>query len=159
MSLHHQNSIESFHPDNASNSPSPLIFSQPLAGFKRWQQRPFHLISLRKNKAGRLQEGENLAMEVPAAYLLGVQLICSISKARTPLSFAFSLLLLKSFLSAISAMNHQDLKLQTSEHLGLAQAQHGMQARGISPATQEKPFPLNHWCRPLESSNNTTISI
>lgn len=135
VSLHHQYSIKSFHPDEARNSPFPLIFFQPLADCKRWQQRPFHLISLRKNKACRLQEGENLATKVPAAYLLGARLICIISKALTPLSFAFSLLLLESFIFASFVMNHQDLKLQTkqtSEHLGLARDQQGMQVRGIS---------------------------
>lgn len=120
VSLHHRYSIESFHPDHARNSPSPLIFFQPLAGFKRRQQSPFHLITPRKNKACRLWEGENLAIKVPAAYLLGAQLICIISKALPPLSFVFSLLLLESFISASFAMNHHDLKLQTSEHHGLA---------------------------------------
>lgn len=160
MSLHHQYSIESFHPDNTRNSPSPLVFFQPRAGFKRWQQRPFHLIYLRKNKACRLPEGENLAIKVPAAYLLGVQLICIISKALIPLLFAFSLLLLESFISASFAMNHQDLKLQTSKRASWVSTSPTRDAsQGYLLMTQEKPFRLNHQCCPSESNNNTTISI
>lgn len=142
VSLHHQYSIESFHPDNVRNGPSPLVFFQPLANFKRRQQRPFHLIPLRKNKACRLQERENLVIKVPAAYLLGAQLISIIGKAPPPLSFAFSLRLLESLISASFARNHQDLKLQTSEHLGLAQAQHGMLSQAYLLHDTGKALPI-----------------
>lgn len=70
----------SLHP-NIASSPSTWImqgaalplsfFLQPLTRFKRQQQRPFHLISLRKNKAGRLQEGENLVSKSPSGLSLG----------------------------------------------------------------------------------------
>lgn len=141
VSLHRQNSIESSHPDNARNSPSPLAVHQPLAGFNRWQQRPFHLVAFGKSKACSPQEGENLAIKAPAACLLGAQLTCILSKALTPLSLAFSLLRLKSFVSTGFATNHQDLKLQTS--LGLAQPQDGMRGKGTSSVTRGKPLPLH----------------
>lgn len=66
---------------NIASSPSTWImqgaalplsfFLQPLTRFKRQQKRPFHLISLRKNKAGRLQEGENLVSKSPSGLSLG----------------------------------------------------------------------------------------
>lgn len=72
-------------------NPSPGFGFQPVAGFKRWQQRPFHLFSLTENKSSSLQEGDVLVIKTPTAHLLGAQLISATATALTPLSFAFSL--------------------------------------------------------------------